>query len=81
MGHELREGDTCPVCGEPYDPGESGYITMGPALDHSFEAISWVRVCPAAPENEGGLPMLYVHTDSDIDVMADDYDPKGGSPE
>lgn len=77
MGHELRVGGECPVCGETYDAGESGYITMQGALGNSFEAISWVRVCPAAPENGMSLPMLYVHTDTDIDVMAEDYHPNG----
>lgn len=66
----------CPVCGEPFDEGSSGYLWRTP--QDSVDTRSWVRQCIGEPPDymseklegfeDDGAPFAFVHKDEHIDV-------------
>jgi hypothetical protein len=77
-------GEECPVCGEPFEPGNTGLV-MG---EEMLDVIPIVRICIGEPvgwyadlveHNPNLVPsaecgscdpsMMYVHTDEHIEVI------------
>jgi len=61
-------GDECPVCGDPFDVGSTGYLFK----DRSTECFAWVRVCVGSkpeymPEVEEDAQFCYVHKDEHLE--------------
>jgi hypothetical protein len=71
-----ESGVECEVCGEPYDPVDSGCVMKGHPKE--LDAVSWVKVCYGKmPQGDWyNVPELveditasyrYVHKDTEVD--------------
>jgi len=69
-------GESCPVCGERFDAGSSGFVYTD--QENTVDCISWVRVCYGDTPGEAWfdfddiedsvVAFAYIHKDEHIDV-------------
>lgn len=58
-------GEECPVCGDPFDAGSSGWLWADE--ETATEVFSWVRLCTAP---EPGGEFLAIPDEEDVGVFA-----------